>query len=132
MSGEMGCTDVSLRMSNVTGPLPAVPPAPAWPDTPPNPFPAAPPELLDLGGSAAQPIQAATKVKSAHRIRTDFRINDSYLLLWIGYWTQSELALAASQFFTTVPKAVSEVRALSENRLGVHELSVTHAVQLAP
>jgi len=24
-------------------------------------------------------------------------MNDSYLLLWIAYWTQSELALAASQ-----------------------------------
>ena len=59
-------------------------------------------------------------------------MNDSYLLLWIAYWTQSELALAASQFFTTVPKGVSEVRALSENILGVHALSVAHAVQLAP
>jgi hypothetical protein len=60
-------------------------------------------------------------------------MNDSYLLLWIAYSTQSELALAASQFFTTVPKSVSVVvSALFENKLGVHELSVTHAVQLAP
>jgi hypothetical protein len=59
-------------------------------------------------------------------------MNDSYLLLWIAYWTQSELAFAASQFFTTVPKAVSEVRALFENILGVQALSVAHAVQLAP
>ncbi len=55
-------------------------------------------------------------------------------LLYDGgaYWTQSELTLAASQFFTTVPKSVSVVSPLLENRLGVHELSVTHAVQLAP
>jgi hypothetical protein len=40
--------------------------------------------------------------------------------------------LAASQVFTRVPKSVSVVSALFENMAGPQELSVTHAVQLAP
>src|SRR5579863_3694898 len=48
------------------------------------------------------------------------------------YCTQSLLAVAASQVLTCMPKVVSVVRLASAKMLGVQELSVTHAVQLAP
>jgi hypothetical protein len=46
--------------------------------------------------------------------------------------TQSLLAFDASQLFASVPKSVSCVSAVSLNMFGVHALSVTHAIQLAP
>jgi hypothetical protein len=49
-----------------------------------------------------------------------------------AYSTQSLVAVAAIQALTTLPKSVSVVMAVSENMLGVHPLSVTQAVQLAP
>jgi hypothetical protein len=40
--------------------------------------------------------------------------------------------VAASQVFVSVPKSVSCVSAVSVNMFGVHALSVTQAIQLAP